>query len=553
MGAEAGEVYVPLVQGVDTAVRSAAFHARYSYISFVIEKYVLLFNRSLVLKRARKAVQRSDDLDTGVKRTSIPTLQHAVYSLDFPTLRSALSSIATRAQPSANFWATPLTLTSGANNVFVFANECFFLSGQKLLAYSHAHHTVSVARALASVDADQRPLGVNRLQYGLKANAFLVQCEVAHSGELHGAYAIVTQDKGVDKELHVHNARDACFAGADDLLHVLASDGQSLAVLDPPYTQLYKAKTFFLAQPAAAIYATPIRGGSVLLILDAKNCLHYAAFNLGDATARRMKIEFPKSAFTHQLEKDEQIVQMQWLHQPGETKEATPLIVCALVTTRHVYLLRYASVRGRRDCRVSFPLRSDLSQLAVYTVPPDSLDRPHVTSCLWLGYALLFTTNRRLMYLTLKGLVYPLVQLVHPTSVLMSVLCDRVVLAYSIQQETHVHAQAVGLLEPLLLGAIHASTLFERFPGRLDQYLHNVTRCYDATRFSMALVDELDHAGYSSLVLALLHHNRGLTQAHPWLALCLSLPLSSPQASVLLGVALPTVSHGLRVARELPH
>lgn len=48
-----------------------------------------------------------------------------------------------------------------------------------------------------------------------------------------------------------------------------------------------------------------------------------------------------------------------------------------------------------------------------------------------VGYTLFFSTNRAVMYMTLKGRIFPLLHLERPLGVLLSALCDRIVLAFA--------------------------------------------------------------------------------------------------------------------------
>src|SRR5688572_8401729 len=91
------------------------------------------------------------------------------------------------------------------------------------------------------------------------------------------------------------------------------------------------------------------------------------------------------------------------------------------------------------------------------------------------------------------------------------------------------------MLEPLVMGYIHCAAVFESYPTQFDstfsrpcqfdfvtfflvEQLSTIVRCFESTRCSFGLLQELDFAGYSSLALALTEYNPIIIHEKPWYA-----------------------------------
>ena len=297
----------------------------------------------------------------------------------------------------------------------------------------------------------------------------------------HESYCyLYFSDINADEDLfNPPEGRDAVFLSKSEQFLILSNDGKSVS-----HFSAGKLVTTYEGweKPLHRMFATPLVKGKGILYYDRKeNCLLWSR-NVGSRAAVR---GFAPDEFSpkFQLEKDEILLDVQWQSVEGG-------FVAAVMTTVRLSLVN-------RDFKVL---------TSVYAPVPSSL--PHFNSCLWLGASLLYSVSSppQLCYLTLDGTSSSLSSLKHSKAILSAVLNDRVLYLQPSLNDTEVYSQAVGLLEPLMLGFILVP------PNRKDpncrEKFSNLLSRFDCTRITERLIAELDRRGFSDFAFALLSKNK---------------------------------------------
>eukprot|EP01125_Pyxidicula_operculata_P000164 TRINITY_DN1022_c0_g1_i2.p1 TRINITY_DN1022_c0_g1~~TRINITY_DN1022_c0_g1_i2.p1 ORF type:complete len:1383 (+),score=256.46 TRINITY_DN1022_c0_g1_i2:26-4174(+) len=490
-------------------IKNLYSHSAYNLISFKSDSTVLhpqmMNSPGLGCMNTNGSTERS---------TARKAFKICFYSLEYERdSKHLISPFVIKEQHAPGFYSSPL-VHQGSPTIFVYPNETFFLSQSKLMTYSFAHNTYSVIKKFPEIESSC-PIDPFKLLYSKFNNILLVFFEVwvESTGSFNTSFSVLSQDKE-DRELALISGRDAAFIGEkEEEIIYLSSDGTTVFTSDVQFAMMGKSgKQTKLPFQIDSIWRTPLDSGYVVLMHDSKN--NRIFYGYIDKNKKSEFVVDTKSVLSFSA--SERIIQVSWIQQStlhksspsSENVHQTTLF--AVLTTTSVYIIR-----------------SDFTVMATHNFYPDHRGYPPVTSCYWIGYTLLCTTPTHLMYITLKGTLYPLVSLDVPRALILQVLNDRVVFASNEYQTVKISVQAIGLLEPLLMGFTHAVGFLSYLRGvkrsEIENYMRVTARCYDSRRFGIQLLQELDVASYSNLALALTRYNDHICARDPWLRFRLAL------------------------------
>ena len=382
--------------------------------------------------------------------------------------------------------------TKELTNVFYFPNETFLLDDLNLLAYAPAYNDISLAKKLPATDYEGillRPTRVVRSNLLDRFLVFFMRQDPIKELTTFGV-AVVCRDTST-KDMTISPAAGQCgiFFGSDEEFIVLSESGAQVEIWkneeDTTLPMVYD-----LPSPMSEVFWTPMEGGEIIWFMDLQRSRLIASFKNHISGSKFML----NSQCALQLHPGEEVFQVAWHRQDG-----TPPLA-AVVTSRRVLI-----VNGKLQIIASAP------EVA--------------SSCLWLGAAVVFNTKSHLMYLTVRNAVHPLISLRLPDAVLLTLLNDRVALAVRRAGETSLVTNAVGIMEPLIVGFLH---YFEAGIEDLDRkertkILLNCAESYDARRISWQLVEEVTKHGYREFALQLLLANSHLLAGHHQFAFELAL------------------------------
>lgn len=379
-------------------------------------------------------------------------------------------------------------------NVYRFPNETFFLDGLNLLSYAPAYNDLSLAKKLPALDFEGRLLRPTRVIRSNLTDRFLVfflRQDATKELTTFGV-AVVCRDSAT-KDITISPAagQTGIFFGNDDEFLVLSENGLQVEIWkneeDTTLPMLYE-----LPSPMSDVFWTPLENGNIIWFVDLQRFRIVSSYKTHTSGSKFLL----NSQCSLHLLPGEEVCQVAW-HHPSED-EHPPL--AAIVTTRRVLIV---------DERLH--IIASAQEVA--------------SSCLWLGAAVVFKTRSHIQYLTVRNAVRPLISLRLPDAVIMTLLNDRVALAVRRAGETSVVTNAVGLLEPLVIGFLH---YFEAGIGNLDRkqrtnLLLDCAESYDARRISWQLIEEVTKHGYREFALQLLLANPHLLAGHHQFAFELAL------------------------------
>jgi len=365
------------------------------------------------------------------------------------------------------------------SNWFMFPNESYFLNDGALVAYSNPFNTHSIARVLPK----RVPEGIvepYRMKYSPTINTFLIFCHTFEAtGKAGHGYLLlsgkIANGRGTDALV---STIDACFGPPDDsTIYLLSDDGRLCSVIAAPVSVEGATQEFTLPSPMTRIWQTPIP--NTVMFLDSLNK------RLVLMVHEKKKASF-KQPFYIRSQAD--VLQVVWT--APSPSHPLDLYFCGVVTTSRVYILN-----------------KNLEEVSSYATTS-------ATSCYWVGLSLFFSQPNSISYLTTKGHVYLAASLPRPNSVIVNILCDRIIQARYEYHRVVLDVIPVLLVEPLVLGFTHAKNYLP--PPVLDQYLKAALRCYPCTKFGPHLITELVNEGSTQLAMLLGSHSPAFQIRNPW-------------------------------------
>eukprot|EP01122_Echinamoeba_exundans_P003665 TRINITY_DN13743_c0_g1_i1.p1 TRINITY_DN13743_c0_g1~~TRINITY_DN13743_c0_g1_i1.p1 ORF type:complete len:1530 (-),score=320.26 TRINITY_DN13743_c0_g1_i1:14-4114(-) len=414
------------------------------------------------------------------------SIRHGFYSLYASSTRT--NYVVPQQQPM-NFFASFDRDPKTGKPVFLFPNESFFIDGNEIMAYSPAYGDTSLAKSLPTTftsmetgDAHLRPI---KTIYSPSKDKFLVISEAVSAekeGQVDFVCSVIAKDASFKEIPHITNARDCCWVGNDhSSFAVLNENGKSIELIRTvPGTRNPAQKPITCAGTVAAIFSTPMDNGNRILVHNSNN-QHLTMSAKGSLSGEDTRLRMDRSLMI-QLGPEETVIQVQW--QRTWKAEDPDDYYGAILTNQYLRIVD--------------------SQLGVLAQYKDT----GLASCIWLGASVLFTTRTHLMFMTLSGYVQPLLSLQYPNTVVMSALCDRVLLVAARAGQTIVMTHAVGLFEPLASGLLELAKCDQNVErGDIDPLLKGAAECYDGKRVSLRLIEDLVSAGVRDLALRMLLAN----------------------------------------------
>lgn len=380
-----------------------------------------------------------------------------------------------------------------STNVFSFPNETFLLDDLNLLSYSPAYNDLSLAKKLPSTDFEGRLLRPTRIVRSHLTDRFLVfflRQDAAKELTTFGVAVVCREAATKDITISPAAGQSGTFFGADDEFLVLSETGTHIEIWkNEEETTL--PMVYELPTPISDVFWTPLEDSNIIWLVDPQRCRIISSFKNHTSGSKFLL----NQQCALQLHPGEEVCQIAW-HRWDD--DHPPL--AAIVTTRRVMIVD--------------------KQLHIIASAQEV-----ASSCLWLGAAVVFKTRSHIQFLTVRNAVLPLISLRLPDAVIMTLLNDRVALAVRRAGETSVVTNAVGLLEPLVIGFLH---YFEAGFDELDrkertQILLDCAESYDARRISWQLIEEVTKHGYREFALQLLLANPHLLAGHHQFAFELAL------------------------------
>lgn len=380
-----------------------------------------------------------------------------------------------------------------STNVFFFSNETFLLDDLNLLSYSPAYNDLSLAKKLPATDFEGRLLRPARVVRSHLTDRFLVfflRQDAAKELTTFGVAVVCREATTKDITISPAAGQSGIFFGADDEFLVLSETGTHVEIWkNEEETTL--PMVYELPTPISDVFWTPLEDCNIIWLVDPQRGRIVSSFKNHTSGSKFLL----NQQVALQLHPGEEVCQVSW-HRWDD--DHPPL--AAIVTTRRVMIV---------DKHLH--IIASAQEIA--------------SSCLWLGAAVVFKTRSHIQFLTVRNAVLPLISLRLPDAVLMTLLNDRVALAVRRAGETSVVTNAVGLLEPLVIGFLH---YFEAGFDDLDrkqrtQILLDCAESYDARRISWQLVEEVTKHGYREFALQLLLANPHLLAGHHQFAFELAL------------------------------
>lgn len=378
-------------------------------------------------------------------------------------------------------------------NVFLFSNETFLLDDLNLLSYSPAYNDLSLAKKLPATDFEGRLLRPTRVVRSHLTDRFLVfflRQDAAKELTTFGVAVVCRESATKDITISPAAGQSGIFFGNDDEFLVLSETGTHVEIWkNEEETTL--PMVYELPFPISDIFWTPLEDANIIWFVDPQRCRIISSYKSHTSGSKFLL----NQQCSLQLHPGEEVCQVAW-HRWDD--DHPPL--AAIVTSRRVLIVDK-----------SLHIIASAQEVA--------------SSCLWLGAAVVFKTRSHIQFLTVRNAVLPLISLRLPDAVLMTLLNDRVALAVRRAGETSVVTNAIGLLEPLVIGFLHYFEAgFDDFDRKeRTQILLDCAESYDARRISWQLIEEVTKHGYREFALQLLLANPHLLAGHHQFAFELSL------------------------------
>lgn len=444
------------------SLNQTRFHPTYNYISF-------LFNFKTGLESSQYYAP--------------DTLIHNIYSLSLHEARVNDALIPN--QQDFLFWLIPQKDKSRNRYVYSFPNECCqYIDANEIHVFSPGYNETSLAKVLPLEDFDSqllKPVRIMRNKDTDRLLVFFVRQSPENDSSNYAIAIIGREQKTKDITVSPAAGTTGAFIGSEEFL-VLSANGK--------YVEIWKNEevttipnTFELTAPMTNVFWTPL---DFLLFFDPQ---YWRLVASGNPCTSGSKFVLNYAKFV-QLYEGESINQIQWFTSVSETIEP----FAGVVTNRRIFIMN--------------------SKLSIISQQVDI-----ASSCHWIGPTLLYTTESHVKYMTIKGYSNYIASLKLPGASLVSVLCDRIVVAVRKSGQTTILNSAVSLLEPLINGILHYTDIYSIFKSEdLIRILKTIVTIYDKRRVSLDLIYELKYRNHTSLIKILYESNDKLKSECPELA-----------------------------------
>eukprot|EP01133_Synstelium_polycarpum_P011539 gene11539-13471_t len=278
---------------------------------------------------------------------------------------------------------------------------------------------------------------------------------------------------------------------------IVGLDGRLAKVAQVTNQGISSFKSHALAPKIAAVFKTPLNDARVVQYYSAERNAIYFSRNISGVPADRDNYAVDQNT-SLELHRDETVHRVEW-----QTDPRAGVSVCAIMTDMRIIITS-----------------ATMSIITQIQVPPSQrATQRHFGSIFWLEWTLFYTTPTHLMYMTLQNNLAPrpLSSLSMAPIALSTVLPDRIVYGFQGaavpgRRETAMLCQAVGLLEPLILGLLTLPPSFTSLPGydkkSISHYLQNLVSKFDYTRISKFVLDKLREKGFVDLSYSLANKMR---------------------------------------------
>ncbi|KAK9067088.1 hypothetical protein SSX86_014412 [Deinandra increscens subsp. villosa] len=392
-----------------------------------------------------------------------------------------------------------LNFFSKENRILHYPTRVFYIEGVNLMAYNLSTGAETVYKKLFASMPGHVEFHGKYMLHSRKQHLFLIVYEFNGASSEVVLYWENTSSQSSNSKANTIKGRDAAFIGLNDgQFAILDEDKIELSVYTLPggsskpaaeknmiddkkqYEDLDVSSIkgplqFTFESEVDRIFSTPVESTLMFACFGDKigmaKLVHGYSISTSDGPNMSTKGEGKKSI---KLKKTEIVLQVHW-------QETLRGCVAGILTTQRVLI-----VSADLDILASSSMKFDKG------LPSISL----VTSLLWVGPALMFSTTTAISVLGWDGKVRTILSSSMPNAVLVGTLNDRLLLANPTEvnprqkKGMEIKHCLVGLLEPLLIGY---GTMQQNFEQKLDlsEILYQITSRFDSLRITPRSLDIL--------------------------------------------------------------
>ncbi|MFS7974001.1 putative transcription factor WD40-like family [Helianthus anomalus] len=392
-----------------------------------------------------------------------------------------------------------LNFFSKENRVLHYPTRAFYIEGVNLMAYNLSTGAETVYKKLFASMPGHVEFHGKYMLHSRKQHLFLIVYEFNGASSEVVLYWENTSSQSSNSKANTIKGRDAAFIGLNDgQFAILDEDKIELSVYTLPggsskpaaeknmiddqkqYEELdvssIKAPLQFTFESEVdRIFSTPVESTLMFACFGDKigmaKLVHGYSISTSDGPNMSTKGEGKKSI---KLKTNEIVLQVHW-------QETLRGCVAGILTTHRVLI-----VSADLDILASSSMKFDKGLPSISSV----------TSLLWVGPALMFSTTTAISVLGWDGKVRTILSSSMPNAVLVGTLNDRLLLANPTEinprqkKGMEIKHCLVGLLEPLLIGY---GTMQQNFEQKLDlsEILYQITSRFDSLRITPRSLDIL--------------------------------------------------------------